>query len=154
MIDAQGTVRSVDWSDNYNAMRRATNTLFPGYLIIEALEWDGFHRQWVCLPRRVSLDPYDEDADEKRGSNIMIRASEDFSAIQVMETGVLTPTRGFSSFKFLPGSRNQVILRHMFPALLIMLTMNSDYVSVLDNRRDQVRRRQSRRYTKFIHYSK
>jgi len=109
-IDGQGTIRSIDWTENYVALRRATNTLFPGYLIIEALEFDAVHRQWVCLPRRVSEEPYDEDLDESRGSNLMLRASEDFSTVEVIPTGLLTPRRGFSSFKFLPGSRNKVIV--------------------------------------------
>ena len=40
----------------------------------------------------------------------MIFASEDFSKIEVKHITPLTPTRGFSDFKFLPGSKDQIIV--------------------------------------------
>ena len=40
----------------------------------------------------------------------MLLASEDFSHIEVRHITPLTPTRGFSDFKFLPGSKDEVIV--------------------------------------------
>ena len=40
----------------------------------------------------------------------MILASEDFSQIEVRKITKKTPTRGFSEFKFLPGSNDNVIV--------------------------------------------
>lgn len=51
-----------------------------------------------------------ENEDERRGSNTVIFASEDFSKIEVKHITPLTPTRGFSDFKFLPGSKDQIIV--------------------------------------------
>jgi soluble calcium-activated nucleotidase 1 len=69
LIDAEGRITHVDWTSQYDALRRATNTVFPGYMIIEAVEWSAVHQRWFVLPRRVSPDPYDEVKDETRGSN-------------------------------------------------------------------------------------
>ena len=40
----------------------------------------------------------------------MITCSEDFSDIQVTEVTTLTPERGFSSVKFLPGTGETVVV--------------------------------------------
>jgi soluble calcium-activated nucleotidase 1 len=107
IIDGAGHIEHVDWTKQYNALRAATGSVFPGYMIIEAIEWDWINKRWVCLPRRVSTESYDETLDEKRGSNKVIFASEDFRDVTVREVGTLTPERGFSSFKFLPDTKKQ-----------------------------------------------
>jgi len=56
----------------------------------------------IFLPRRVSTEMYDEKVDLTKGSNVMLIASEDFKNIEVLTVGKITPTRGFSSFKFIP----------------------------------------------------
>ena len=99
VIDSKGTVTHEDWTDPY-----------PGYMIHEAIAWSPYRKQWVILPRRVSKKPYDENEDERRGSNTVILASEDFSDIEVKHITPLTPTRGFSEFKFLPGSNDNIIV--------------------------------------------
>ena len=53
---------------------------------------------------------YDDNEDEKRGSNIMIIADEYFKNIEYKTIGEVVHTHGFSSFKFVPGS--QVRIRH------------------------------------------
>ncbi len=40
----------------------------------------------------------------------MIIASEDFSEIKVKKITPLTPTRGFSSFKFVPGTSDSIVV--------------------------------------------
>ena len=72
--------------------------------------WSAVRRQWVILPRRVSTKAYDEKEDEKRGSNVVILASENFETIEVRHITPLTPTRGFSEFKFLPNSNDEIIV--------------------------------------------
>lgn len=109
-IDKTGHYEFHDWTNNYNKLRNATGTSFPGYMIHEAVCWSNYHNKWFILPRRVSSDPYDENEDERKGSNTIIIASEDFSDIQVKHITPLTPTRGFSSFKFLPDTNDQVYI--------------------------------------------
>ena len=64
----------------------------------------------MILPRRVSKEPYDEKLDEQRGSNYVLLASEDFKSISVLKITTLTPSRGFSEFKFPPGSKDSIIV--------------------------------------------
>ena len=109
-IDEEGAVSHVDWTDNYNKLRNAVHCKYPGYLIHEAINWSPIRKQWVILPRRVSEEPYDENEDEKKGSNIVMLASENFNKIEVKHITTTTPSRGFSEFKFLPGSNDNVIV--------------------------------------------
>ena len=110
VIDSKGTVTHEDWTDRFNRVREAAGCPYPGYMIHEAIAWSPYRKQWVILPRRVSKKPYDENEDERRGSNTVILASEDFSVIEVKHITPLTPTRGFSEFKFLPGSNDNIIV--------------------------------------------
>ena len=110
IIDSNGHVEHEDWTDRFNKLRDAAGCPYPGYMIHEAISWSPHRKQWVILPRRVSKKPYDENLDERRGSNTVILASEDFSEIEVRKITKKTPTRGFSDFKFLPGSKDSVIV--------------------------------------------
>ncbi|RHY23632.1 hypothetical protein DYB32_009112 [Aphanomyces invadans] len=105
-----GAIRHENWSDRFKKIREVVGCGYPGYVIHEAIEWSPVRRQWFILPRRVSKEVYDDMADEKRGSNVMIIASEDFSHLDVRTVGTITPERGFSSFKFVPGTQDSVIV--------------------------------------------
>jgi len=107
-IDPEGRLLHADWELQYAAMRHALGAGRPGYMILEALEWCSERREWFALPRRVSTLPYDEVADETRGANTAIIASEEFDAVRTFTVGPLTPERGFSSFKFVPGTKCNV----------------------------------------------
>ena len=48
---------------------------------------------------------YNDVIDEKKGTNVMITADDDFRDIKVSKVGNLIPTHGFSSFKFIPGTK-------------------------------------------------
>ena len=74
-------------------------------MIHEAVNWSEETRRWVFLPRRLGKERYDDVRDEHQGTNLMITADENFTDIRVSELGPLLPTHGFSSFKFLPGSK-------------------------------------------------
>ena len=110
IIDSRGVVTHENWTDHFNKLREAVGCPYPGYMIHEAISWSPVRRQWVILPRRVSKEAYDENEDERRGSNTVIFASEDFSKIDVKHITPVTPTRGFSDFKFLPGSKDRIIV--------------------------------------------
>lgn len=109
-ITDSGQISYHNWERNYQRLRKATGTEHPGYLIHEAICWSAIHKKWYILPRRSSQLPYDDELDEKRGTNLLIEASEDFNRINVKRVGKTTPERGFSSFKFLPRSGDNVCL--------------------------------------------
>ena len=146
-VSPAGEATSVNWEHAYGAMRHALGYDHPSYLLHEAVTWSPHRRQWFVLPRRISKEPYDEVADETKGSNVIIQAAPDWSRITSTTVGVrapprrrrcvaategpsahplapyppshppalarsqtITPLRGFSSFKFLPGSRDTVIV--------------------------------------------
>ncbi|XP_033117806.1 soluble calcium-activated nucleotidase 1-like [Anneissia japonica] len=110
VISHHGEVRHVQWTQNYNAMRKSAGYEYPGYMIHESGVWSDHHQQWFFLPRRASTMRYDEVEDEHRATNILLRCSEDFEHITVTRIGSLNVIRGFSSFKFIPGTKDQVIV--------------------------------------------
>ncbi|XP_077976169.1 soluble calcium-activated nucleotidase 1-like [Styela clava] len=105
-----GAVQHVNWCDNYNALRQAAGCPFPGYLIHEAAVWSWIHKRWFFLPRKVSKDPYDYQLDEKRAGNILLSCTDRFDDIKVVQIGQVNCTRGYSSFKFIPGTDDKVIV--------------------------------------------
>lgn len=91
------------------------------------------HKRWFFLPRRESKERYDDVLDESRGSNLMLIADEDFLDIKVTRKekkiacfswivvdwillcqtkriGEVIATHGFSSFKFVPDSFDDLIV--------------------------------------------
>jgi len=109
-ISHKGEVEHIDWKDNYLSIRQSAGISPPGYMIHEAVAWSSFLSKWVFLPRRASKEKYDDVADEKRGTNLLILADEYFSSIETRTVGDIVPTHGFSSFKFLPGSQDKIIV--------------------------------------------
>jgi len=105
-IDRAGVVTHINWVQQYEKLREATGTKYPGYvssiarllaptysssssscssyLLHEAVAFNPMSRQWFFFPRRVSKEPYDEVLDESRGSNHLLIASEDFSDVRVI----------------------------------------------------------------------
>ena len=78
----------MDWGPVYAALRKATNTTFPGYLWHEAVVWDGRTRKWLFLPRKASPAlRYHPDSDERMGTNLLVTASENFADIEVKRIG-------------------------------------------------------------------
>lgn len=84
--------------------------MWTGYLIHESAAWSRTLQRWLFLPRRASKERYEETADERRGSNLVLSCSPDFKDIIVSRVGPLNPTHGFSSFKFVPNMDDQIIL--------------------------------------------
>lgn len=81
-----------------------------GYLIHESASWSDTLQRWFFLPRRASSERYEETADERRGTNILLSSSADFRDVGASRVGELTLTHGFSSFKFVPNTDDQILL--------------------------------------------
>lgn len=109
-ITPNGAVDHIDWHNNYNALRKVVHMELPGYIIHESAVWSDVHQKWFFLPRRASTDRYEETADERRATNLLFIADESFSDISVKTVGVLSPTHGFSSFKFVPNTEDNIIV--------------------------------------------
>nr|XP_018672052.1 soluble calcium-activated nucleotidase 1 isoform X1 [Ciona intestinalis] len=110
-IDKYGAVRHFDWTTNYRSMQRASGHLSPGYIIHESCAWSKIHNAWFFLPRRVSSLRYNDVLDQQRGGNILFKCNHDFTSVQVITIGDTTHReRGYSSFKFIPGTNDGVIV--------------------------------------------
>jgi len=109
IIDREGRIQHVDWTDNYNKLRKVANREYPAYLLHEAVNWDPAKRKWVFMPRRSSSDPYSEELDEEKGTNIVLYASLDFSEITMTTVGELDLLLGISSFKFIPFREDEIL---------------------------------------------
>lgn len=107
-----GDVSHLNWTDNYNKLREVVGKgyTFPGYMIFESGAWSDTEQKWYFLPRRASQEPYDEKLDEKRATNLMITSDAGFVKLFYKTIGEVNPVRGYSSFKFVPGTENKVII--------------------------------------------
>ncbi|XP_029290760.1 soluble calcium-activated nucleotidase 1b isoform X1 [Cottoperca gobio] len=110
VVGYHGDVQHENWVPHYNALRSATGIQPPGYLIHESAAWSELLQRWFFLPRRASHEHYEEAADERRATNLLLSCPTDFSYITVRHVGPLNPTHGFSSFKFVPDTDDQIIL--------------------------------------------
>ena len=79
-------------------------------MIHESGVWSSVHHRWFFLPRRASQETYTETDDERRATNILYSADDEFTDITMQHVGKLLITHGFSSFKFVPGSGDQLIV--------------------------------------------
>lgn len=105
-----GDIQHHNWVDRYNKLRTKGGYDSPGYLIHESGVWSNVHNQWFFLPRRASTDTYTETDDERRATNLLFRTDENFDDVLLSRVGKFNPTHGFSSFKFVPGSNDRVIV--------------------------------------------
>ncbi|CAL8332233.1 unnamed protein product [Merluccius merluccius] len=110
VVGYQGDVQHENWVPRYNALRSAAGIQPPGYLIHESAAWSERLQRWFFLPRRASHERYDETADERRATNLLLSCAADFSHLTARHVGPLNPTRGFSSFKFVPDTDDQVVV--------------------------------------------
>ncbi|KAK6643364.1 hypothetical protein RUM43_004869 [Polyplax serrata] len=108
-VTTKGEVSHKNWRDNYLALLKAVGITHPGYMIHESGMWSDIHKKWFFLPRRCSKETYHEETDELMGTNLLITCDENFQNIKVFKIGDVNPSHGFSSFKFIPGSEDEVI---------------------------------------------
>ncbi|XP_034568127.1 soluble calcium-activated nucleotidase 1 [Notolabrus celidotus] len=106
----RGDVQHENWVPRYKSLKSAAGIQPPGYLIHESAAWSDTLQRWFFLPRRASKERYEETADERRGTNLVLSCAQDFIDIIVSRVGELNPTHGFSSFKFVPNTDDQIVL--------------------------------------------
>ncbi len=109
-IGPSGDVIHHDWRNVYLSVKAVLGIKDPGYVIHEAVMWSSIKKRWYFLPRRASHEKYDDQADEKRAANFLISCNESFQDFKVVTVGRLNPTHGFSSFKFVPGTNDDIIV--------------------------------------------
>uniref|UniRef100_A0A1A7XTX9 Soluble calcium-activated nucleotidase 1 n=4 Tax=Iconisemion striatum TaxID=60296 RepID=A0A1A7XTX9_9TELE len=110
VVGFRGDVQHENWVPRYTSMKLAAGIEPPGYLIHESAAWSETLQRWFFLPRRASKERYEEMADERRGTNLILSCSPDFKDTKVSRMGPNIPTHGFSSFKFIPNTDDQIIL--------------------------------------------
>ncbi|XP_028266964.1 soluble calcium-activated nucleotidase 1 isoform X2 [Parambassis ranga] len=110
VVGFRGDVQHQNWVPKYKSMKTAAGIDPPGYFIHESAAWSDTLQRWFFLPRRASKERYEETADERRATNLVLSCSPDFNDIIVSRVGPLNPTHGFSSFKFVPNTNDQIIL--------------------------------------------
>lgn len=116
-----------NWADRYKALERAAgvvvdrddvdnnnnNSGSSGFLMHEAVLWSHSRRQWIFLPRRRSVLPFDARTVATMGWNGVLVADEHFTTVQLKRVpGLADPSglRGFSAAMFLPGSDERVVV--------------------------------------------
>ncbi|XP_075999005.1 soluble calcium-activated nucleotidase 1 isoform X2 [Genypterus blacodes] len=110
VVGYRGDVLHENWVPKYKSLKTAAGIEPPGYLIHESAAWSDTLQRWFFLPRRASSERYEETADERRATNLVLSCTPDFKDIVVSRVGPLNPTHGFSSFKFVPNTDDQIIL--------------------------------------------
>lgn len=111
VIAAGGHIEGAyDWSDMYRAVADAAGIADPGYLWHEAVQWNPRQRRWVFMPRRESLERYDEALDEERGSNLLISVDSHGGHAEVRRVGERLPLRGTSAFQFVPWREDELLV--------------------------------------------
>ena len=109
-IGPNGGVKHLSWVSQYVSMMSAVGIEDPGYIIHESAAWSDKHRSWYFLPRRASSEKYNDVDDEHRATNLLIKADEKFKTINTQRIGILSPTVGYSAFKFVPGTDDDIIV--------------------------------------------
>ncbi|KAF5280248.1 hypothetical protein FQA39_LY18071 [Lamprigera yunnana] len=109
-VNTKGMVAHTNWKDEYNRLREVLGIYFPGYMIHESGVWSEIHKKWFFLPRRCSKESYNETLDEYRGCSWLLRADASVYSVEAIKVENLKPTRGFSSFKFIPTSDDNIIV--------------------------------------------
>ncbi|CAL8303890.1 unnamed protein product [Merluccius merluccius] len=110
VVGYRGDVQHENWVPKYEFLKASAGITPPGYLIHESAAWSDTLQRWFFLPRRASLERYEETADERRATNLVLSCSPEFEHVVVSRMGPLSPTHGFSSFKFVPHTDDQLVL--------------------------------------------
>ncbi|XP_014667928.1 PREDICTED: soluble calcium-activated nucleotidase 1-like [Priapulus caudatus] len=109
-ISPSGVVRHLDWHEKYNALKKSGGINNTGYIIHESAVWSDVWQRWFFLPRRASNEQYNDVDDENRGTNMLFTCDDSFRNCEMKKIGKIIPTHGFSSFKFIPGTGDKIIV--------------------------------------------
>ena len=109
ILSPRGELSRVDWAKNFNFVRAQLGAASPGYCIHEAILWSSHLNKWVFVPRRISSDAYDENEDERKGSNKLVLVDEKFTSAKVVDIAmaVVDKLHGFSTIAFVPGTKDR-----------------------------------------------
>ncbi len=112
VINEKGEVKRVDWTKQYNFVRKALGASAPGYVIHEAVLWSEKMKKWIFIPRRVSSEMYDDVKDERMGTNKLILVNENFTDAKTIEIKLseVDPLHGFSTAAFVPNSNERHVM--------------------------------------------
>lgn len=112
IVDKQGEVERIDWSRQYNFVRKELGASAPGYVIHEAVLWSENLKRWIFFPRRISSEMYDEEKDETMGSNKVLLVNEDFTESQLVLVNFakIDPLHGFSTAAFVPNTNERHVM--------------------------------------------
>jgi soluble calcium-activated nucleotidase 1 len=83
IIDKDGSIQHLNWTENFVKVRAAIDIHFPGYMTHEAVVWSDIHQRWFFLPRKASIDPFDQSTDEQKATNVLLSATPAFDDIKV-----------------------------------------------------------------------
>ncbi|KAJ8986115.1 hypothetical protein NQ317_005585 [Molorchus minor] len=120
-VTTKGQVSHINWIEEYKRIRQVLDIYWPGYMIHESGVWSAVHRRWFFLPRRCSKEPYNESLDEHRGCSVLISTDEKVYDVKAVTVSCVIKILcslntqfeaypGFSSFKFIPTSNDNVIV--------------------------------------------
>eukprot|EP01083_Nonionella_stella_P087378 243091_1 len=70
-------VKTMDWTDKYNAMRSAVGAVFPGWMNIECIIWSDVHKSWFVLPRYLCVTAGFDSSFASYGCHVLLIVSED-----------------------------------------------------------------------------
>ena len=122
----------------FEVMRKKTDALNPGYIVHEAACYNSKYNNWWFLPRRHSHETYNEDADERAGTDLVFvinstdpfhaTAAENEAKMDVRHIGVYNNTRGWSSCKFLPYQEDHLLAIRSMEVNNVVAT----YATVID----------------------
>jgi len=112
VVNRKGELKRVDWQDKYNFVRKQLGAAPPGYVIHEAVLWSEQMKKWIFLPRRVSSEMYDDEKDERKGSNKLLLVNENFTDSELVHIkfAQLDPLHGFSTAAFVPNSNERHVM--------------------------------------------
>nr|CCK33660.1 37.3 kDa salivary protein SP01B [Phlebotomus perniciosus] len=110
VIDHNGEVTSINWENQYKKVKVAMG-MSSGFVWHEAVNWSPRKNLWVFMPRKCSRQPFSAQIEEYTGCNQIITANENFNDVRVIHINraAADPASGFSSFKFIPNTRNNDI---------------------------------------------
>uniref|UniRef100_A0A6B2EMQ8 Apyrase n=2 Tax=Phlebotomus kandelakii TaxID=1109342 RepID=A0A6B2EMQ8_9DIPT len=109
-IDKKGEVTNIYWENQYKKVKNAMG-ITSGFVWHEAVNWSPRKNIWVFMPRKCSNQQFTARIEENTGCNQIITANENFSDVKAIkiDKAAQDPASGFSSFKFIPGTKNNDI---------------------------------------------
>nr|QNG40038.1 apyrase [Phlebotomus kandelakii] len=109
-ISESGHITNIYWENQYKKVKNAMG-ITSGFVWHEAVNWSPRKNIWVFMPRKCSNQQFTARIEENTGCNQIITANENFSDVKAIkiDKAAQDPASGFSSFKFIPGTKNNDI---------------------------------------------